>query len=274
MATVSCCFRRPAVAFFSLPARVHFRSISTQISRPAHTLAHRQPHVLIVGGSYGGLSTLNSLIDLSNGRAQPKSPHNLPEIGRPLPLKPRYTVLDLKDGFYHTAGAPLAQISPAHAREFWVSYDEFRANEMDDEHIDFIQGKATTLDSEVKMLSYVDTKGLTKRLAYDYMVIATGVQRNFPVVPRATNRIQYLADVERFSLQLKSADRIVIVGGGMSKANFLFIFILGLGCECTNLVLNRCRRRSDGRRSQVQLPPSPRYPRTLGRPTTERRTAS
>ena len=96
-----------------------------------------QPHILIVGGAYAGVSALNNLISLSTGKlpeaprrggpggrggrvgqtgqAPPRPPamDYTSIITRPLRSKLTYTLLDERDGFYHSVGAPLGQISSA-----------------------------------------------------------------------------------------------------------------------------------------------------------------
>jgi apoptosis-inducing factor 2 len=69
----------------------------------AYSTNRQQPHVLIVGSSYGGLSTLNHCIDLAAGKPQQHSARQPPEIGRALTNRPRYTLLDERDGFCKNA---------------------------------------------------------------------------------------------------------------------------------------------------------------------------
>lgn len=206
-------FRRPFTTLLflsvvSCPASI--RQLSTSV------MMQKQPHILIVGGSYGGLSTLNSLIHLSRGEPQRKSPRAPPSISRALKVQPRYTVLDERDGFYHSVGAPLGQISPSFADEFWVKYDDFKKVTSAYQDVQFVQGTATELDMAAKVLKYSQPTSETqeRELDYDYLVIATGIRRGWPVVPRVIQKSENLKEVEKLEQELSRYSKIVLVGGG------------------------------------------------------------
>lgn len=200
------------------------------------------PHIVIVGGAYAGLSALNSLVSLSEGKGHPEgkkrgfpqgdsgrstgfeSPPNeatkrtaAPDgaPSRALKTKPRYTILDERDGFYHTVGAPLGQISAPFAREFWVRFDEILTTKPD-EDIEFIHGSAIALDMESKILtvSPANSPAEMQNLSYDFLIIASGMRRKWPVVPRAFDYDSYIRDVEDWERELRQCNRIVLVGGG------------------------------------------------------------
>ena len=147
------------------------------------------PHVVIVGGAYAGLSALNSLISLSNGKGLPVGKKGAPPVSSneappgALQKKPRYTLLDERDGFYHTVGAPLGQISVPHAREFWVKYDEILAAKKG-EDVQFVHGSAVGLDIASKTLTFsrMQSPAHTEKLSYDYLIVASGMSRKWPVV--------------------------------------------------------------------------------------------
>lgn len=176
----------------------------------------KPPHILIVGGSYGGLSTLNSLIHLGRGEPQKQSPRTPPNVSRALRVQPRFTVLEERDGFYHTVGAPLGQISPSFADEFWVKYEDFKKVNSVYRDVQFIQGTAVDLDMVSKVLRYsVPTAESQEReLDYDYLVVATGIRRGWPVVPRVLQKSEYLREVEQLEKELSRCSKIVLVGGG------------------------------------------------------------
>jgi NADH dehydrogenase FAD-containing subunit len=205
-------------------------------------MAIHQPHIVIVGGAYGGLSTLNSLISLGNGQghlegkkrpggpggnrgggapqagaSSPRAgpPPGPPNVSRGLRVKPRYTLLDERDGFYHLVGAPLGQISPSHAREFWVKYDELMSTKYANDLVHFVRGSASRMDVEAKTLTYRSANQTDEqKLSYDFLVIASGLNRGWPVVPKSLNFGKYVADAEGFEKELSPCSRIVLVGGG------------------------------------------------------------
>ncbi|KIW00386.1 uncharacterized protein PV09_08095 [Verruconis gallopava] len=196
----------------------------------------KQPHVVVVGGAYAGLAALNSLISLSNGHGHPAGkkrpaapagsahamsgpprgpPLEAPDVSRALRIKPRYTLLDVRDGFYHSVGAPLGQISPSHGREFWVKYDEIMRTKYASDPVDFVQGSAFALDTASKTLRYRPTgKSVDQTLSYDFLVVASGMSREWPILPRSLDYDTYVSDTESFENELKPCSRIVLVGGG------------------------------------------------------------
>lgn len=205
--------------------------------------APKAPHIVIVGGAYAGLSALNSLVSLSAGKGHPEGKrrggppegrsgrgnarggllHGPPRAGgaldsalpRALRTKPRYTILDERDGFYHTVGAPLGQISAHFARDFWVKFDEILPSKVG-EDITFIQGKAVEVDMGSKSLTILRSHSPTEteRLSYDFLVVASGMSRKWPVVPKSFAYESYVKDVEAWEKDLEQCKRIVLVGGG------------------------------------------------------------
>ncbi|KAF2420210.1 FAD/NAD(P)-binding domain-containing protein [Tothia fuscella] len=183
-------------------------------------MAQNQPHILIVGGAYAGLSTLNSLITLSSGAALPTGPVSPPPPPEPfvsargLRNKPRYTLLDERDGFYHTVGAPLGQITPSYAKEFWLSYDDIVADTYANEDVKFVHGSASSLDLEKKIIEYKTADSTVGHISYDYMVVATGMRRGAPIVPLEFDKQSFLSTVDKMSAELTRTRKVVIVGGG------------------------------------------------------------
>lgn len=259
-------------------------------------MAIHQPHVVIVGGAYGGLSALNSLISLSNGKGHPEGkkrpgppggrggggggagrgggesgrggregggppgggppgpPPGPPGVERALHTKPRYTLLDERDGFYHTVGAPLGQISAPHAREFWIKYDEILETKVG-ENVEFVHGSAARLDTDAKTLGYTPSgEEGTRELKYDYLVVASGMSRGWPIVPKSLDYESYVRDAEGHEKELSGYEKIVLVGGGM------VIRSLHIATKLT--ILRRMRHRVL-RRAQVTLPRERSHTNTL-----------
>lgn len=181
------------------------------------------PHVLIVGGSYAGISALNTLITGSAGiskeapaGARP-GPPGPPSPARALGTRPRYTILDERDGYYHTVGAPLGQVDPGYANQFWVPFSGIVKDKaaVNGDDIRFVQGSAASLDPEAKKLTYTTAEKEEGSISYDFVLVATGMRRGAPIVPQALHERQHLQDVEDFVAPLRTASRIVFVGGGL-----------------------------------------------------------
>lgn len=107
-------------------------------------------------------------------------------------------------------------MSTSYCDDAWLRYediDELRA-------VRFVQGRATRVDNEGKMLHWEKTtpdgKGMSVEvMGYDYLVVATGLRRSFPTVPKSLTKEQYLTDARKHVASLEAArEAVVVVGGG------------------------------------------------------------
>jgi len=80
--------------------------------------------------------------------------------------------------------------------------------------VQVLQGRAKKLNMDEKVLTYVAKDSIEKQIKYDYAVIATGVQRAWPVAPRELDKTAYLEDVRRHVDRLEAAETVAIIGGG------------------------------------------------------------
>lgn len=82
--------------------------------------------------------------------------------------------------------------------------------------ITMVQGKATKVDMSNKRATVLETSTQAPRdLAYDYLVVATGLRRAWPVVPQSLYRKQYLSEAGAHITAVSEApDGVVVVGGG------------------------------------------------------------
>jgi NADPH-dependent 2,4-dienoyl-CoA reductase/sulfur reductase-like enzyme len=224
--------RRTVIAPILFASVVHTPTLTRQLSTTRKMI--QQPHILVIGGAYAGISALNSLIDLSAGKALPvgrgpppgrgggpgngpppaQVPETPPEPPRALRTQPRYTLLDERDGFYHTVGAPLGQITPSYAREFWIKYENIVKDTFTNGDVQFVHGSAVALDAKSKTVTYSNAGAEPQNISYDYLIVATGMRRGVPVVPKALEKSTFLSEVEQMSTELKSTSKVVVVGGG------------------------------------------------------------
>lgn len=82
--------------------------------------------------------------------------------------------------------------------------------------ISFVRARATKVDCERKVAFITDTlSGKVIEETYDYLVVGTGLRRDWPTVPRALTRKEYLAEATAHSQAARSArECAVIIGGG------------------------------------------------------------
>ncbi|PKS12267.1 hypothetical protein jhhlp_001567 [Lomentospora prolificans] len=170
--------------------------------------------ILIVGGSYAGLSAIVNLLDLGNGLA----PRMVYPSYKPTPDAPRtpveITLVDERDGFFHLIGTPLAFASNNYARQSWIRYADIPALQVP--NVRFVQGSVTSLDCAAKKASILNqTTKETSLEDYDFLIAASGLRRPYPVVPQSLNRKQFLIEAEEHIHDVTNAPQgVVVVGGG------------------------------------------------------------
>ncbi|CAI7618596.1 unnamed protein product [Penicillium palitans] len=173
----------------------------------------RSFRVLVIGGSYGGLSAALALIDLSQGRltrfnynADAQAPtHRIPI---------QITVVDKRDGYYHLIGSPKALASEKFASEAWTRFQDIPGLKSPD--LSFIQGSVSSVDFNAKEAHIVDADTKNSRTEpYDYLIASSGLRRSFPTVPQSLRREEFLKEAREHMADVKQAqDGIVIIGGG------------------------------------------------------------
>lgn len=114
----------------------------------------------------------------------------------------------------HLIGSPLALADDTYAAKAWVRFDDIPA--LRSPKITMIQGKATGVDPASKRATILETATQSPRdLAYDYLVVATGLRRAWPVVPQSLYRKQYLTEAgSHISAVTDAPAGVVVVGGG------------------------------------------------------------
>lgn len=160
-------------------------------------------------------STSSTSAPASPREAAPPPPTSPPSL--PIPANIEITLLDERDGFYHTIGSPLALADEAYAAKAWVKYDDIAA--LRSPAIRHLHGSVTAVDMERKVARFVPARagGEKVELGYDYLVAASGLRRGWPVVPRARRRKGYLFEVEEYVGGLVGGRKgVVVVGGGES----------------------------------------------------------
>ncbi|KAF9253841.1 hypothetical protein DTO012A7_4947 [Penicillium roqueforti] len=173
----------------------------------------RNFRVLVIGGSYGGLSAALTLIDLSQGRL-PRFNCN-PDAKAPTHRIPiQITVVDKRDGYFHLIGSPKALACEKFAPEAWTRFQDIPGLKCPE--LKFIQGSVSSVDFNAKVANIVDAETNSNRTEpYDYLIAGSGLRRSFPTVPQSLWRDEFLKEARQHMTDVKEArEGVVIVGGG------------------------------------------------------------
>ncbi|KAL2886575.1 hypothetical protein HOO65_060405 [Ceratocystis lukuohia] len=170
--------------------------------------------VLVVGGSYAGLSATVNLLDLASG-LQPRIGHSEykhhPEA-KTLPIE--ITIVDERDGFFHLIGGPLAFASTKFAERFWVKFADIP--DIQRPNVRFIHGSVQKIDPAQKKATILEHLAQKPRQEnYDYVLCSSGLRRRFPSVPLSLTREEYLEEAQgQISRSTKAPKGVLVVGGG------------------------------------------------------------
>ncbi|KAK3989745.1 hypothetical protein QBC44DRAFT_240911 [Cladorrhinum sp. PSN332] len=182
------------------------------------SIANTPFRILVVGGSYGGLSAALNLQDLcsnKNPRCGPKPVEGEERLDIPPQVDIDITIIDERDGFYHLIGTPLALADREYAAKTWVKYEDVPAVR-DSSNIRVLQGSVKEVDQNLKRAKYLaagDAEAQT--VEYDYLVAAAGLRRVWPVVPQALGRKQWLLEAGNHVTEgTRGRYGVLVVGGG------------------------------------------------------------
>lgn len=196
---------------------------------PLANLSLSTPHkVLVVGAAYGGLSAVVNLLDCEKGKGLRES-YNLEAANFKDKRSKRgveITVIDERNGYFHSVGAPLAHTTPKHTANMWKRFSH--CNELRHPSLHFRHGSIKRVDPESKVAEWLDRSGQTHQQGYDYLVMATGLKRHWPAVPKSGSYEEYLKDSKAFISKIVGGDpqkpqegrRVVIIGAGAVGVEF------------------------------------------------------
>ncbi|CAK7270681.1 hypothetical protein SEPCBS119000_004211 [Sporothrix epigloea] len=176
--------------------------------------------VLIVGGSYCGLAAAFNLSDLCAGKAARAAASYQGQEGLPTenpPICAEITVVDERDGFYHVIGSPLVFADKSYAEKAWIPYSEIPALQAAS-NLKTVHGSVTSVDMASKTAVIREaavTGGATRTVDFDFIIVAAGLRRAFPVVPQSADKAAYLTEVSPHIEAVSTAQEgVLVVGGG------------------------------------------------------------
>jgi NADPH-dependent 2,4-dienoyl-CoA reductase/sulfur reductase-like enzyme len=184
------------------------------------TLISNPCKIIVAGGSYAGLSFIQSLRRLASGIPLAVPLHNEPVASPPLgatlerPLQ--FILVDERDVFFHSVGTPLAHVARPFVEPFWKRFKDIpqldspciNVRKTTVKHVDLAKRRIITFDA---------VTGRETLEEYDYLVLATGLTRNWPMAPNASSKNEYIEAALDYINQIEnSADQTaVVLGGGM-----------------------------------------------------------
>lgn len=188
--------------------------------------------VLIIGGSYAGLSAAVNLLDLHQG-LQPRQSRE-PYLHHP--DTPQFDleiiIIDERDGYCmslsrplrsslqsnavvdHLIGSPLALVDPIYAQKSWVKFHDIP--QLQHPSIKVIHGSISSVDCSHKIATFLDTtKKQSRSQHYDILLTATGLRRVWPVVPQSLSQTDFFREVTSHINSTHNAPYgLAVVGGG------------------------------------------------------------
>lgn len=91
-----------------------------------------------------------------------------------------------------------------------------------------IQGSAKEIDCEKKVARIVN-KAIDREYeeSYDYLIVASGLRRTWPVVPQSLKREDYLSEaLGHVDAVTKARECVAVIGGGTFLIFFTYWFML------------------------------------------------
>jgi NADH dehydrogenase FAD-containing subunit len=108
----------------------------------------------------------------------------------------------------------------------WKRFNQL--NELRNPNLHFKHGSVKKVDQDSKVAEWIDRTGNTHHQSYDYLVMATGLKRHWPAVPKSGSYEEYLQDGKAFIAKIVGGDpsrpkegrRVVIIGAGAVGIEF------------------------------------------------------
>lgn len=119
-------------------------------------------------------------------------------------------------------GAPLAHTAKGFVGKAWKKFDDIPA--LKRPNVRILRGTATGVDIGKKSVTFKNILSQNEEasVGYDYLVVATGSRRVWPIVPRALDKKTYMQDAKEHIESIDSTDgSIVVIGGGKFVVYYL-----------------------------------------------------
>jgi NADH dehydrogenase FAD-containing subunit len=142
-------------------------------------------NIVIIGGGFAGSHAAKKLEKIQNPGFQ-------------------VTLIDKKEYFEFTPSILKAITSAKYLNKIHIKHKEYLKRS------EFILGKADKITE-----NYVQIKNFSKKIPYDYLIIATGSYYFLPFKNHKSLQINRGEDIKKYNKYLQESNKITIIGGGI-----------------------------------------------------------
>ncbi|GJJ68993.1 apoptosis-inducing factor 2 [Entomortierella parvispora] len=150
-------------------------------------------HIVIVGGSYGGVACANTLQKALDPR-----------------LDATITLIDSRDARYHCIASYRALVQKDYAKNLWIPYTNLFPKNSPHR---VIQGVVSGVYHDHVILS-TNSESSTSRIDFDYLVIATGSMVPSPSKWKVKDSAEGRRLLDKAREDVEHSQSIVVIGGG------------------------------------------------------------
>ncbi|KAJ2837442.1 hypothetical protein FBU31_001136 [Coemansia sp. 'formosensis'] len=171
-------------------------------------MSNRDIHVLVIGGSWAGITAVNELIKLSYGSS----------------IRLHVTLVEQRTHYFHKTGVIRGLVDLKYAEKMFISYQRLFMD--GNPYHRFVCAKLTHIYEDCVVLDG------SERLFYDYLIIATGSAYTSLPVTQSIDEKECRARYQKMRHAIESARVILLVGGGAVG--------VGMCCEIAEQYPKKC----------------------------------
>ncbi|KAJ2864677.1 hypothetical protein GGH94_002767 [Coemansia aciculifera] len=174
-------------------------------------MSGREIHVLVIGGSWAGITAVNELINLSNGAYSGL----------------RITLVEQRTHYFHKTGVIRGLVDQKYADKMFISYKRLFVDcDLPNSAHRLVCAKLTRVYD-----SSIEVEG-GERIPFDYLIVATGTTPTSMPVTQSIDDVECRERYQKMRNSIESARSILFVGGGAVG--------IGLCCEIAELYPKKC----------------------------------
>jgi NADH dehydrogenase FAD-containing subunit len=102
----------------------------------------------------------------------------------------------------------------------WKRYSKLK--ELRQPNLKFKHGTVQKIDTDARVAEWLDRSGKLQQQSYDYIIVATGLKRQWPAVPKSGSYAEFLED---------GKDLVERITGGNPNQKNREVIVIGAGKE-------------------------------------------